>query len=296
MEASIIVGIGMTKDQVLSFEVLKHSILRYQRSDLKLTVIPLDEIGNDKIQKQGVFQKTPFSLQRFYLASELLILSHHNYGIYLDSDMLVLDDLVEILDGFELNNKSIQTVQVKPEWNRRPQSSVMVFNRAGAQALSDSFDQYLDNHISYDELIYLKTVKYGRDIPWFWNCLEYMSGESKLIHWTDVDTQPWLQKGNPNSSVWYSALFQYLQETDAHKLLEREVAYGNVLPSLIYVQRSGPSITKFPVSFLFKDLFFIPPPRLKRLKGRVFRKLVGPAFFVLRGAQSLLRNGQINVR
>ena len=290
------IGIGVTGGQLLSFKVLEHSIRKTASDNVILDIIQLSRLVDSRFHENQLMQRTPFSLQRFLLA-EHVCSNDYDYGIYLDSDMLLLGDISGLIIEFNRSNQNIETVSVKSEWNRREQTSVLVFDRGGASTLSDCFKKFCDGLISYDELMYLKNIEYGRGISWNWNSLEYLTSDTKLIHWTDVDTQPWLKKGNPNSGIWYSSLYDFINTTDdGLSILEQEVKLGHVLPSLLFLNVSGPSVTGTPLKYSLLDLFFIPPPRFQRIHSRFIRRALGPLFACYRWAHLAIRNGQINVR
>lgn len=290
------IGVGMTDDQELSYLVLEHSIKRYLSDDKLVDIIRLSTLEAPDLKLKRKEQRTPFSLQRFLLARQV-VSSNYDFGLYLDSDMLLLSDVSKIVDYMNSSKYEIETVNVEQDWKRRAQTSVMVMTRTGAQQLESQLNLYINDKISYDELMYLQKIEFGRSIPAKWNSLEFLDSDTKLIHWTDVDTQPWLSKGNPNAGVWYSGLHHFLSHNRSHeKELLKQIELGNVLPSLREIADYSPSISRFQPVNAFKDLFFIPPPRIRKIKNRKLRKILGPIFYLLRFVQYVRKGGQINVR
>ena len=293
---TVCVGIGMTSDQEIPYLVLEHSIKSNNGKLCDITIVRLDELNDKRLKTKQGEQRTPFSLQRFLLAQHVLS-ENYEYGIYLDSDMLVLSDISALVDYVHASLFEIETVKVEEYWHRKSQTSVMVMSKIGARMLADAFDAYMKDELNYDQLLYLQNLDYGRSIPSHWNSLEYFDANTKLIHWTDVDTQPWLKKGNPNAGVWYSALYELSKMqpgvTDA---LRKHIHYGNVLPSLEEIILFSPSITSFSLKTQVLDIFFIPPPRIRSIKNRKIRKVLGPIFVIYRTLQFFLKKGQLNVR
>lgn len=240
-------------------------------------------------------QRTAFSLQRFLLA-RVMLERGFDIAVYLDSDMLVLRPIDELVDAFLASDSAIATVDSRAEWRRQRQSSVMVMDRDGAVRLSESFARFAAADIDYDDLIYLRTVGTVGLLDSRWNGLEYLDQDVALLHYTDMDRQPWLTHGNPNSGIWYANLWRFTRDATGMALFERETAARHVRPALRDIVASGPSISARSNAAMLADIFFVPPHRFKRVKGRTLRRLGAPLLNVVRSFQSVVRNGQLNVR
>ncbi|MET0311294.1 MAG: hypothetical protein ABW051_04535, partial [Burkholderiaceae bacterium] len=68
-----------------------------------------------------------------------------------------------------------------------------------------------------------------------WNSLErYEPGRTHLLHYTDMDTQPWVSTRNPLGHLWVECLRRALDAGFiSREELAREVAAGHVRPSLV---------------------------------------------------------------
>jgi hypothetical protein len=126
--------------------------------------------------------------------------------------------------------------------------------------------------------------------------LEYLDQDMALIHYTDMDRQPWLAHGNPNSGIWYANLWRFTRSRAGMEVLAREAAARHVRPALLEIIKEGPSISARSNSALLADLCFIPPHRFKRIKAPAFRRLAAPLLRAAISSQSFMRNGQLNVR
>lgn len=292
---SLLIGIGCDLAQDLSAEVLKFSIER--STQLRPSIIKLHETSQwaDMAAAHRVRQRTPFSLQRFLLARQLLD-SSAEIGIYFDSDMLVLRPIEQLVASFHASDNKVATVQPLKEWRRRPQSSVLVMNREGAELIWASYLNFLANQLNYDDLIYLRTISAIGAIAYSWNCLEYLDETTALLHYTDVETQPWLRHGNPNSGIWYTFLWRFVQDPGRRELLLNAVANNEVRPSLLEILDRGPSRTALSNIGWLKDLLFIPPHRFRKLNLPWMRKALAPALRILMELQFITSNGQPNVR
>lgn len=290
----IFVGIGCDVNQLLAAEVLKYSILSNDSKNITASYLN-DHPLWDKILKSKFEQRTPFSLQRFLCAKSILD-SDNEIGIYLDSDMIALKSLRDLETKFIDSKKDISIVSVKKEWDRRQQSSVLIFNKKGAQRLWSSYEKYLNKDISYDELIYLKNINEIGSIHYSWNCLEYIDQNTALIHYTDMDTQPWLRNGNSNAGIWYSYLWSYIQNKDNEETFLNEIKLKNVRPSLITIKKYGPSVSVFPISLRLKDINFVPKHRFNNLPGKLLRKYFPFLLRLILELSFLKADGNPNIR
>jgi hypothetical protein len=92
--------------------------------------------------------------------------------------------------------------------------------------------------LSYEQLVYEMAVakRISATIPATWNSLEtYREGETALLHYTDMDTQPWLYADHRYGYLWVRDLieavdnsFVSLEEVRTH------AANGWVRPSLVW--------------------------------------------------------------
>lgn len=289
------IGIGCTTAQDLAAEVLRFSIER--NTELRPAFIKLHQTPQwgQMTAELRHRQRTPFSLQRFLLARQLLDGSAE-FGIYLDSDMLVLRPIEQLIANFRATGCSVATVKPLQEWRRRHQSSVLIMDRVGAELIWESYQKFIAGELSYNNLIYLKTIPNIGAIEYSWNCLEYLDETTALLHFTDVETQPWLRNGNPNAGIWYTYLWRFAQDPRQRELLLGAVAAGHVRPSLLDVIELGPSFTTRSNHARFKDLFFVPPHRFRKLRLPWMRTALAPILRMQMSLQFLMSNGQPNVR
>jgi hypothetical protein len=292
--SKVIIGIGCCVTQELPASVLSFSIREKAKSPVVIEHLHrVDAADVDEHLLQ--MQRTAFSLQRFLLA-KVMLQRGFDIAIYLDSDMLVLRPIDELVDAFQASSSTIATVESRPEWRRQRQSSVLVMDRNGAERLVKSFEQFAADKISYDDLIYLKTVGPVGLLESRWNSLEYLDQDVALLHYTDMDRQPWLCHGNPNSGIWYANLWRFARNEDGLNLLKKAAALHHVRPALLELLRTGPSISARSNSAVLLDAFFIPPHRFRKLTGHRMRRMAAPFLKLAISAQSFARNGQLNVR
>ena len=90
-----------------------------------------------------------------------------------------------------------------------------------------------------DQTLHISTATEAQDnnrtIPPEWNSLDiYERGVTGLIHFTNMNTQPWLVAGHPHGVIWLDHLSEAIEEGFiSREEVEAEVEAGNVRPSLL---------------------------------------------------------------
>jgi hypothetical protein len=160
--------------------------------------------------------RTPFSFARFAIPE---LCNHAGRAVYLDSDMLVFDDVVELAtlpfgDAHLLCSRQDEPPAAwqDSDWfHPGRQFSVMVLDCArldwDVRAIVDGLDE---GRYSYADLMFELAVvpdeRIAETVPSAWNHLErYESGVTKLLHYTVVAQQPWRSDANPLGGIWEAA-------------------------------------------------------------------------------------------
>jgi len=167
----------------------------------------------------------------------------------MDADMLVFRDIRELwnipFDGAkiviqqEVKFAEESTQKVGAPKVRKKQCAVMLLDCdrldwdvetiiAGMDEGKYDYDQLMSELAILDE----EHVKYG--VPFEWNSLEHWDPETRLIHYTDVYTQPWSACGNKFAWLWLREVRRMLSEgalTEAE--IQKEIQLGYFRPSLI---------------------------------------------------------------
>lgn len=183
--------------------------------------------------------RTPFSFQRFLIPE---LCGQQGRAIYLDADMQVFHDIVELW-SFPMQGCDMQIVAKGGKW-RRGQFSVMLLDCAALGWDVDAIVASLDRgELNYEQLMYEMRVarRVGRDIPPEWNSLEhYETGLTALVHYTDMNTQPWVSRENPLEPVWVNCLMRAVKARFiSMEELRREARAGHIRPSLIVQLERG---------------------------------------------------------
>lgn len=175
-----------------------------------------------KLKYQNI---TEFSLYRFLIPQ---ICNYQGKAIWIDSDTVCLAEIAELFDT-PLNGCDFLT---KPEaYNTRSQNlwglSVMLINCE--QTLFDLgtyFDEITQGLYTYTDFSCMSPAflahhpfKIGQLDPQ-WNVFDYFDEQTKLIHYTNLNTQPWKYPHHPYGELW----FQYFEEArKAGYITERDI-------------------------------------------------------------------------
>lgn len=235
--------VGADRSQELAVKVLEHSIKRHTNRPVQLS--SLSHISTPQPKNPRNWSRTNFSFARFAIPK---LNQFQGKAIYLDADMQVFADIGELWDMPFEGAKVIIQAEIPERYaepakkhapdKRIKQCSVMLLDCERLPWDMQEIVHGLDGKYSYEELMYqfclLKEdeIKYG--VPFEWNSLEtYEAGTTKLIHYTDMITQPWVSPENPNGHIWMKEVRDML--TDGSLTLaeiKKEIDLGYFRPSL----------------------------------------------------------------
>lgn len=237
------VFVGADRSQLLAVKVLEHSLRRH--TDMSVSVTSMHELDLPSPNDLRQSARTGFSFTRFAIPE---LAGFTGRALYLDADMLVFKDLREIYDlPFgrakviiqEELPEAAQAAKAGAPARRIKQCSVMMLDCGALDWKANEIIAGLDGRYTYEDLMFdlclLQPEEIAYDIPFKWNSLEvYEPGRTGLIHYTDMNTQPWVYVGNPNGRLWLDEVRLMLDR----RLLERdeieaEIALGYFRPSLL---------------------------------------------------------------
>jgi Glycosyl transferase family 8 len=261
MASPIRVYVGSQDAQMLAVKVLEFSIREHTTDDV--VVFPLHEAKVEFPMPRDARNRprTPFSFQRFYIPA---LQGHRGRAIYLDSDMQVFRDIKELWD-LPFDGADLLAAREPGESNRRPQFSVMLLNCDELKWNLPDIVAALDRgELTYETLMYDMAVARSvrAAIVPSWNSLErYVPGETGLLHYTDMPTQPWVSLDNPNGSVWVRDLIAAVDSGFISRTyIEEHVRLGFVRPSLLYqLDHRVEWSERLPHEARVLDAQFVPP-------------------------------------
>lgn len=249
---TINIYVGATPAQKIATKVLEYSILKY--SSINVNVFPLYEALGDRTE--GISGGTSFSMQRLFIPE---LNNHEGIAIYLDSDMLVFDDIKKLVDSHD-PEKILCSCPAPPNSGRRDQYSVFTVDCSRARwNVEELLEKAQEN---YKEIMFSFSFEESKakSHPWIWNSLEQYDEDTKLIHFTDMDKQPWLNTNNPNKKLWLDALCGAVR----NNFISREdvllaVKQDDIRPGVLdYLDNKNSFYVRF------QDLFFLPHHTLQR--------------------------------
>ncbi len=233
--------------------------------------------------------RTPFSFQRFLIPE---LCGYQGKAIYLDADMQLFTDIGALWNS-PMAGHDLLTVSASTD-GRKGQFSVVLLDCERLQWRIESIVQGLDeNRYTYEKLMYEMCVagSVGRTLDPGWNSLEkYEPGQTRLLHYTDMDTQPWVSLNNPLRHLWVACLRRAINASFiTQEELTREIAAGHVRPSLLK-ELNQPEVRKSELRKI--DAGFVAPYRsIRSAKARPWTSMRSMlSFYVRRGLQRLTRS------
>lgn len=233
IDLPIRVFIGSDKNQYLPSKTLEFSIK--SRSSVSVETMMLDDTDVPVPKDVQNRSKTGFSFGRFKIPK---VCDYTGHAVYLDADMLVFKDIV----GLWRQRRKDMTLQVPakaPNSQRPLQHSVFIVNCKQAKWNVNEIVSDLDEgKLSYKDLMqnFALTSSQEKDyeIDCGWNSLEhYDPVTTKLLHFTDMPTQPWISYRNQNGHLWYRELEKALESGFILKAeFMNELKSGRVFPGL----------------------------------------------------------------
>lgn len=232
MMDTIKVFVACTASEWLPMKVLEHSIRETTRHDV--AVVAISSFGRQIPIPRDTKNKprTPFSFQRFLIPE---LCGFKGRAIYLDADMQVFTDMAEVWEA-DMGQHDLLTV-TEGTGVRKGQYSVVLLDCERLAWRIEDIVQALDaGRYDYEQLMYGMCVanNIGHVLSPAWNSLEaYEPGSTRLLHYTDMNTQPWVSLANPLGQLWVDCLKRamatgFISADD----LDREIKLGHVRPSL----------------------------------------------------------------
>ena len=168
---------------------------------------------------------TEFSLYRFLIPQ---ICNYQGKAIYIDSDTVCLADIEELFNT-SLNNCDF--LAKSEAYDTHSQNlwglSVMLIDCEQTRFdLETYFDEIAQGLYTYTDFSCMSPaflahhpLKIGQLDPQ-WNVFDYCDEQTKLIHYTNLNTQPWKYPHHPYGELW----FEYFEEArKAGYITERDI-------------------------------------------------------------------------
>lgn len=264
-ESPVRVYVGSQDAQMLAVKVLEYSIRKH--ASMSVEVHPLHEAGADiTVPMPRAVEnrpRTPFSFQRFFIPQ---LAGYRGRAIYVDSDMQVFKD-IRALWTIPFDGADLLAAREAGEHGRRPQFSVMLLDCAALRWNIEEIVAKLDRgELNYQTLMYEMRVasRVEAAIDPRWNSLErYEEGETALLHYTDMDTQPWISRANKLGYLWMRDLSAAVKDGFiSREYVEDHVRRGWVRPSVLFqLDNDVEDPLLLPKAAVALDANFVPPYR-----------------------------------
>lgn len=251
ISAPINIFIGSSPQNIIEEKVFRYTLQKYTTSPIEIYIIngkagsvknintgEIKELPNHLIPR--VKGATAFSLARWAIPQWC---GHQGKAIYCDSDQIMLTDISELWN-YNLSGSTLAAVPIKKATCFKHYrdnflkfylgsdddfylASVMLFDCEKASWNFESLIDLMDEGtLSLSDLMYLgkdfrKYLKSDiSELPNEWNHLDVFNADSKIIHFTDLTSQPWLFHHSPVSSVWENF---FLESVDQNFLSKEEI-------------------------------------------------------------------------
>lgn len=254
---SIRIFIGSSPKNLVEEAVFRYTLLKNTSTPLEIYVID-GSTGSAKNLNTGEVKELPseirdripgataFSMARWAIPQWC---HHQGRAIYCDSDQIAIADIAALWN-YDLSESPIAAVPVKQakcykhyveDSMRQFLQTEEVFYLASVLLLDCSKVQWSLNELvdlidcsafSLPNLMYLgEQFRTYYDIsiqplPSEWNHLDYRDANSKIVHFTDLTSQPWKFHHNPISDTWEQLFLAALDEK-ALTPAEIDTAYQN---------------------------------------------------------------------
>jgi lipopolysaccharide biosynthesis glycosyltransferase len=250
MGESIDIFVGADRSQLLAVAVLEHSIRRHTRRTAQVRPLIDLDLPEPRDLRQG--SRTNFSFARFAIPE---LCGYRGRALYLDADMLVFRDIGELWD-IPFDGASVAIQEEIPEHAvshdkpgapalRVKQCSVMLIDCERARWDVRRIVAGLDGRYTYEELMYQLCILPEQEIryavPFAWNSLEHFDEATRLIHYTDMDTQPWVSPANRHGRLWLEEVRLMLEGGALTRAeISAEIELGYFRPSLLLELEEAP--------------------------------------------------------
>ncbi len=274
-QTTVRVFIGSGEASLIERKTAIHSLRKHTKRDLDIYVfngthnaIRLND-GEPFLAPMSLRIKyrnvTEFSLYRFLIPE---LCDYQGKAIYIDSDTICLSDIGELFDSPMGEADFLAKHEAYPGeklWGL----SVMLIDcqrcKFDLEGIINEIDAGLYSMSDFScmspRFLAHYTYKIGRLDP-AWNVFDQWDNQTKLIHYTNLDTQPWKYPNHPYGELWFSYFNEALAEgyvtaKDIELSMIRAYVRRDLLEGNFERQASSPSLVKqlaAPVKRVLKDV------------------------------------------
>jgi hypothetical protein len=249
---------GLDESQIVASRVLEYSIRKHASRPVRF--YPMLDVPTPVPRDPANRGRTGFSFSRFHIPK---LSGYKGRALYVDADMQVFRDIAELWDIPFDGHKVMCTRQDEPpeQWKDSSwfhpgrQMSVMMLDCERLDwDVTDIVGGLDEGRYTYENLMFELCVVDDGEIsdalPPRWNHLEHFEpGETSLLHYTVVPTQPWKNDANPLRDVWHPDFEEARRAQVVHEdEIERLARAGHIKRSLAGLPPVGPLRQKLDVA------------------------------------------------
>jgi lipopolysaccharide biosynthesis glycosyltransferase len=276
--------IGSSPANTIEEKVLRYTLQKYTDSPLEIHVIDgttgsAINLTTNEVQQlptnviANIQGATAFSLARWAIPEWC---GYAGKAIYCDSDQVVLADILELWN-FDLSESILAAVPISKAKSSKQYiksvlnhylnsdgeyylASVMLIDcsRAAVWSMESLLDLLDKQQFSRQDLMYLGpgfrdyfslSIK---DLVSEWNHLDCADNTSKLVHFTEIPSQPWLFPDNPIGDIWENC---FLETVDQGFLTKDEIKQAHQQQSIslrIKAFTLMPKLIRKPINDIWK--------------------------------------------
>lgn len=190
--------IGSSREQKLPSLVLEYTIHKYASSPVQ--VLHSYDLKMEEPKKPELRSRTGFSFVRFKIPA---MVGYQGLAAYLECDQLVFRDVKDLFavpfNGATVLRPANQAAVLLLDCNRLKWDLPAIL--ADLDAGKFTYKQLMEN------ICIEAPGNIRKTIPETWNSLEkFIHGQTALLHYTQMDIQPWRRWGHPLGHLWMRAL------------------------------------------------------------------------------------------
>lgn len=220
------VVIGSSREQKLPSLVLEYTIKKH--SSVPVTVLHTYDVVPPKPKNPALVSRTGFSFNRFMIPA---MVSYQGIGAYLECDQIVFGDVKDLFsipfDGATVLRPANQASVLLLDCSRLTWDAAKIV--ADLDAGKYGYKDLMEN------LCIEPAENVRKTLPEHWNSLErYLAGKTALLHYTNMDGQPWRKWGHALGRLWMDELKDALRSgAISMATVEEEVARKHIVKQVL---------------------------------------------------------------
>ena len=226
------VFVGTDISQMIGAKILHYSLQTH--TGMTAVFDLMQDVNPTPPRDKKNWARTEFSFRRFAIPAHA---GYQGRGVYLDADMQVFQDFRELWDAPFEGATVLSAPSNDP--NRCAQYAMMLLDCARLKWDVDEIIAGMDEgRYDYQELVGALCIvppeQKRQSISSAWNSMEeFQEGQTRLVHFTDMNRQPWVSARNQNGNLWVDELMRALKDDFISQSdLDEAIKNGFARPSL----------------------------------------------------------------